>query len=100
MRRIMCPKCAVGFDLTAEEEADGMMMRRTYIDKAKRPEDPVENQVTIISGASRTVISVPSDAVLCDSCNTNIYCKPAVAVSIWDTGHQPEPDNWEDGFKG
>lgn len=95
MRRILCTKCASGFDLHPEDRADGLVIRKTKIAKAKRPEYPDENQITI----NGNVIPIPADEVICDSCNSNVYGQPAVAVSIWHGG-RGEMDMWEDGFKG
>ena len=99
MRQILCPECASRFNLHPEDVANGLVIRKTNIAKAKRSEDPAENQITITGGTETTVIQIPSDVVACDSCNENVYGKPAVAVSMWhrDDG---EMDRWEDNFQG
>lgn len=80
MRQILCPTCANRFELYPEDRADGLVMRKTQIAKAKRPSNPEENQI-VINGTE--VIQIPMDVVACDSCNTNVFGQPAVAVSVW-----------------
>lgn len=95
MRQILCPECATAFELHPEDRKVGFVMRKTEIARAKRPQDPDENQITI----NGHVIPIPADEVICDSCNSNIFGKPAVAVSIWHGG-RGVMEMWEDGFKG
>lgn len=99
MRWILCIDCASRFDLHPEDEANGLVMRKTLITNAKRSSNPEENKITITSGTETSVVHIPDDEVICDGCSENVYGQSAVAVSMWhrDDG---EMDRWEDNFKG
>lgn len=99
MRRIMCEECGSRFKLDDEDKAQGYKTRVAYIVHTKRPEDLVENQITITTDTETKVIQIPADEVLCDYCSENIYGQPAVAVTMWHRD-QEEPPMWELGFTG
>jgi hypothetical protein len=99
IRRVLCPDCASRFILDPEDRNDGWLIRKTNIEKAKRPADEEENKITITGGADVTTIRIPDDVVACDSCNDNVFGKQAVAVSMWHQGDM-EPVHWEQGFQG
>jgi len=100
IRRVLCPDCASKFILDPEDRNDGWLMRKTNIEKAKRPSDEEENKITITGGDEPlSVIIVPHDEVICDTCNDNVFGNQAVAVTMWHQG-DTEPDRWEEGFQG